>query len=212
VLTGLLMVVISRSVLGAPVDASECWQAARPRILGLLGVVILSGLIVAAIILVSVIPGALLLLVSRGLGIGIMVLGGIAGFVAAIWVGVSLALASPAYVLEGIGVIESLRRSFHLVKGRWWPVFGIQILAGIIAGVISAIVGVPFSLLASATAGPSPIPGLLALSITAIGTIIGLTLAAPFQSGVTGLLYIDQRMRREGFDIELQRASAGGPF
>lgn len=210
ILTGLLMVVISRSVLGAPVDAGECWRAARPRVLGLLGVVLLSGLIAFAIVVVAVIPGALLLLVSRGVGIAVMVLGGIAGVVAAIWVAISLSLASPAYVLEGVGVTEALRRSFFLVKGRWWPVFGIQLLAGLIAAVISGIIGVPFGLIASAIAGPSPVPGLLALTITAVGTIIGLTLVAPFQSGVTGLLYVDQRMRREGFDIELQRASAGG--
>jgi hypothetical protein len=47
----------------------------------------------------------------------------------------------------------------------------------------------------------------LPLLITSIGTVVGATLTTPFQAGVTGLLYIDQRMRREGFDAELQRAA-----
>jgi hypothetical protein len=31
----------------------------------------------------------------------------------------------------------------------------------------------------------------------------------PFGIGVTGLLYIDQRIRQERFDVELARSAAG---
>ena len=53
VLTGVLMVVISRSVLGAPVDAGEVWRAARPRVPGVLGVVVLVALIGLGILAVG---------------------------------------------------------------------------------------------------------------------------------------------------------------
>jgi hypothetical protein len=67
---------------------------------------------------------------------------------------------------------------------------------------------VPFLGIASAVSGVafdgqfSP----LGHVISALGALIASTITTPFQAGVTGLLYFDQRMRREGLDITLQRA------
>jgi len=33
---------------------------------------------------------------------------------------------------------------------------------------------------------------------------------APFAAGIRGLLYVDQRMRKEGLDLTLQARAAGG--
>ncbi|MHC1557585.1 glycerophosphoryl diester phosphodiesterase membrane domain-containing protein [Actinomycetospora sp. C-140] len=215
VLTGILMVTISRSVLGAPVEAGEVWRAARPRIPGVIGVSLLVALIAVGLVVIGTVPGLLLLLVDGTLGGVVIALGVIAAIVVAIWISVSLSLATPAYVLEGIGVTEALRRSWFLVRGRFWPVFGIQLLGGLIAFVIAGVITAPFQLVGTLLAGGSDNPAaattsLPVLLLTALGAIIGYTLTTPFQSGVTGLLYVDQRMRREGFDIELQRAAAGG--
>jgi hypothetical protein len=95
-------------------------------------------------------------------------------------------------------------------------VFGIQLLGGIIAAVIAAVIALPFQFIgtalgvATANGDPAAITSLPVLLISAIGAIIATTLTTPFQAGVSGLLYVDQRMRREGFDIELQRAAVGG--
>ncbi len=40
-----------------------------------------------------------------------------------------------------------------------------------------------------------------------IGSVIGATLTMPVKAGVTVLLYIDQRIRREALDLELARAA-----
>jgi hypothetical protein len=113
-------------------------------------------------------------------------------------------------VLEGGGVVGALQRSRTLVRGRFWPVLGILLLTSIIVAVVAGIVGIPFSVVANGvgraigeTNPYAPLP----LLVTSIGTVVGATLTTPFQAGVTGLLYIDQRMRREGFDVELQRAA-----
>ncbi|HEY2225239.1 hypothetical protein [Actinomycetospora sp.] len=212
VLTGLLVVVLSRSVLGAPVHARECWDAARPRLPGLLGVVVLVALITVVAFLVPLIPAGLLALFGAPTGAtaALGVLGLIAGAVLAVLVAVGLALAAPAYVLEGISVTTALRRSRNLVQGRFWPVLGILVLTAIIVTVVAGIVGIPFGVVGGAVGAAvgetnpyAPLP----LLISSIGTVVGATLTTPFQAGVTGLLYIDQRMRREGFDIELQRAA-----
>lgn len=214
VLTGLLIVVLSRSVLGAPVDARDCWNAARPRLPGLLGVVVLVALLTVVAFLVPLIPTGLAALLRAPTGViaGLGLLGLLVGAVLAVVVAVGLALAAPAYVLEGIPVTAALRRSRDLVRGRFWPVLGILVLTGIIVTVVAGIVGVPFGIVAGAvgTAVGEPNPyAPLPLLISSVGTVVGATLTTPFQAGVTGLLYIDQRMRREGFDIELQRAARG---
>ncbi len=212
VLTGLLVVVLSRSVLGVAVDARECWNAARPRLAGLLGVVALVAVLTLLAFFVPLIPAGLLALLGAPTGAtaALAVLGLLAGIVLAVLVAVGLALAAPAYVLEGISVTTALTRSRTLVAGRFWPVLGILVLTAIIVTIVAGIVGIPFGVVAGAVgaaAGETNPYAPLPLLITSIGTVVGATLTTPFQAGVTGLLYIDQRMRREGFDIELQRAA-----
>jgi hypothetical protein len=217
VLTGILMVTISRAVLGAPVDAGEVWRAARPRVPGLIGLSLLVALIAVGVLAVGAVPGVLLLLVDGVLGGVVIALGVLAALVAVVWIYVSLSLAPPAYVLEGVGVRAALRRSWFLVRGRFWPIFGTQVVGALIVfavlaaftlvfGALGALAGVALGAGSDPTAATSP----AVLVVTSIGGILAATVTQPFQSGITGLLYVDQRMRREGFDIELQRAAVGG--
>lgn len=218
VLTGLLMVVVGRSVLGAPVQAADCWRAARERLLGLLGVVVLSALVGVVVTAVCAVPALLAVLAGAGLGVvlGLGVLGLLVALVALVAVSTLLSLAAPAYVLEGVGVVAALRRSLALARPRFWPVLGTLVVTWLIVTVVAGILSVPFSLLSGLVTGVSAAGtgqanpfGLVPQLFTSLGTIIALALTAPFQAGVTGLLYVDQRMRREGFDIELRRAAGG---
>ena len=45
------------------------------------------------------------------------------------------------------------------------------------------------------------------LIISGIGSVIVSTITYPISAGVTALLYIDQRIRREALDLELARAA-----
>jgi hypothetical protein len=84
----------------------------------------------------------------------------------------------------------------------------------IIALIISLIIGVVFELVAgflvTSTEPAAPTAGYLV--VTTIGAIIAGTITEPFVVGVTVLLYTDQRMRREGMDIELARMAGGSPM
>lgn len=213
VLTGLLMVVLGRAVLGAPVEAADCWRAARTRLPGLLAVVVLGLLAVLLLLVVCALPA--LVVGFAGGGVAPTVVLGLLGLIVAVLgtvaVSTLIALAPPVYVLEGVGVAAAFRRSVRLVGGRFWPVLGILVLAGLITAVVAGIIGIPFSagggLLAGGGADANPYT-FLPLLLQAVGSVVALTLTAPFQAAVTGLLYVDVRMRREGFDIELQRAAA----
>jgi hypothetical protein len=215
VLTGLLIVVLCRAVLGQRPSFGEIWAATRGRILGLLGLALLSGLAIATVFVLASVP-MVVALVAGSTG-AVPVLLGIAGFLVAagvtVWLWVSWSLAAPAYILEGVSVVGALRRSFRLVRGQWWRVFGILLLSFLITMVLAMILQIPFSIggtVLAATLGAKGGSMLPMLAVTAIGTIIATTVTEPFRAGVVGLLYFDQRIRREGLDLELAQVAETG--
>lgn len=213
VLTGMLTVVVGRAVLGEPVSAGDAWSRLRPQLLRVIGVSLLTALIVLGAFVACVLP----VILAAGLGAPgpvVVILGLLAAaavVVACPYLYVSLALAGPALVLERARVLQALGRSRRLVRGSFWRVLGILLLATVIAFVISSIVQFPFSLLSTGgqllTADPEQSASLLALLVAAVGGIIGGTITYPFAAAVSALLYVDQRMRREALDLELARAA-----
>ncbi|MFI6561407.1 hypothetical protein [Streptomyces sp. NPDC050534] len=215
--TALLTTVTSRAVLGRPVTTGEAWRDARPQVLKLLGLILLLLVIAAAIVFGGMLPGILVaVFANSAAGFALAALGGLGGGIVALWLMIRFSLASPALMLEKRGVVKSMSRSVKLVRGSWWRVFGILLLAGIIANIISAIVVIPFTFIAAAFSGDG-ITGLLNsgtgdlgwtfLIISGIGSVIGSMITYPINAGVTVLLYIDQRIRREALDLELARAA-----
>jgi hypothetical protein len=188
VLAGALVVVVSEAVLGRQVSMGGALARLKGRIGGLLGL----SLLVLLITIVSLI----------GLIVG------------AIWVGVLLSLSTPAFVLERSTVTGAMRRSRELVTHSWWRIFGILLLGGIIAGVVGGILSVPFTLTAGASNGlfsgsstGTADYGTGSLILIAIGGLLSSTITAPISAGISALLYVDQRMRREGLDLTLAQAA-----
>jgi hypothetical protein len=190
-LTGFLTVVMGKAVLGRPVDFRTAMREAAPRLLPLLGLTLLYTLatMVAGIfcLLPAVIPYVF-------------------------W-----ALAGPALVLERGTVRQAFGRSRRLVSGSFWRVLGILLLALVIGWLISTIIGLPFSVGSGAFSGlfdPQagvPQQSTSGLVLQSVGAVIASTIVTPFTALVTVVLYIDQRMRREGMDIELARAAGINP-
>ncbi|WP_367042528.1 hypothetical protein [Streptomyces sp. Je 1-332] len=223
--TALLTMVTSRAVLGKPVTTAEAWQDAKPQLPRLIGLTLLLPLIGVAVVAVGSVPGVLIAVAgATDAGISLAVLGGFAALIVAVWLLVRLSLASPALMLEKQGVKKSMTRSVKLVRGSWWRVFGIQLLAAIIANVVASIIVIPFTLIAGAVSGDGVTSfldggtdelGWTFLIVSGIGSVIGSMLTFPITAGVTVLLYIDQRIRREALDLELARAAGlqgtGGP-
>jgi hypothetical protein len=215
VLTGVLTLAIGQGVLGKKETLGSAWRATWPRFWALLAAVLLpglfvfggAGLAVAVLILIAFGLGAAHVL---GLGIFIAVVGGITAVVFAIMIYVRWYVTIPAVMLEGVGPIRGMGRSWQLVRGSWWRTWWIGFLASLIAGIAGSIIKVPFSLAVGAgtfSVSSQPHVSLLAVTVTSIGGIIASTLTTPLIAGVTVLIYADLRMRREGMDITLQAAA-----
>ncbi|HSO03096.1 MAG TPA: hypothetical protein VLQ92_01340 [Candidatus Limnocylindrales bacterium] len=203
--SGLFIILVGAAVLGRRLDAGQTWASLRPRILPLVGVTLLIGL--GSILAVSVMFGVIVAL-AFAIGTwavlpGLMI--GVGGGIALVYVYVRLSVASPALVMEGVGVVTSLTRSWALVRRSWWRVLGILILSAIITSLLTTVVTVPITLIATLASGfsESLVPTVLA---SGVATLVAGIITLPFSAAVTGLLYIDLRMRREALDIELVSA------
>lgn len=216
VATALLTTVTSRAVLGKSVTTREAWRDARPQVPRLFGLLLLLLLMTFGVVFAGALPGILVAATgSGGAGVALTILGVTGGFVVALWLWFRFSLASPALMLEKQGIVKALSRSAKLVRGSWWRVFGIQLLATIIANIVAAIVVIPFTFLAAALSGDAGANildgttdlGWTFLIVSGIGSVIGSMITFPITAGVTVLLYIDQRIRREALDLELARAA-----
>ncbi|MDX3096088.1 hypothetical protein PV703_31925 [Streptomyces sp. ME01-24h] len=218
--TAMLTMVISRAVLGREVTLADAWSDARRQLPRLFGLTLLLALIGAAIFTVGIVPG---IIVAAGgsttAGVGLAFLGGLVALGVIVWLMIRFSLSSPALMLEKQGILKSMARSVKLVRGSWWRILGIQLLTLILVSIVSSIVQIPFTLvgmlagddgLAAFVSGDQTGLGWTSLIVVGIGAVIGSTITFPLQAGVTALLYMDQRIRREALDIELARA-AGVP-
>lgn len=212
-LSGMLTVVVARAVVGTPITISEAWQRVRGRMPALIALTLLE------ILAVMVLIGAVVLAiagVAKAAGVGAATLVGIVlvllliAALAALFT--LLSLAPMAIVLERKSVTASITRSVALARPQFWRIFGIRLLASIVAVVVAGAVSVPFDILGqvvSAGGGPEA-PSLLRMTIMTIGQAIGQIITTPFTAGVVVLLYVDARIRAEAFDFVLQSAPARG--
>ena len=203
--SGLFIILVGAAVLGRRLDAGQTWASLRPRMLPLVGVTLLIGLgsILAVTLMVGVIVALAFAIGTWAVLPGLLI--GVGGGIALVYVYVRLSVASPALVMEGVGVVTSLTRSWALVRRSWWRVLGILILSAIITSLLTTVVTVPITLIATLASGfsESLVPTVLA---SGIATLVAGIITLPFSAAVTGLLYIDLRMRREALDIELVSA------
>jgi hypothetical protein len=107
-------------------------------------------------------------------------------------------LAVPASVMEGLGVRRAMRRSKELVAGRKGRIFLLLLLLGALYCVAGAL-QFPFALLLLHSRSAEHIVGQF---ISLLVAFLCSSLIGPVASIALCLFYIDERVRREAFDIE----------
>ncbi|WP_245641930.1 glycerophosphoryl diester phosphodiesterase membrane domain-containing protein [Nonomuraea candida] len=213
-LTGVLTRILGRAVFGGTISAGEAWRLVKGRVPALFGVVGLMAVIMLVPMVVFV-----LLLVAVSMNATRSDLGWIAGltilFIIAyiayyLFFRTRFAFASAAVVLEGRGPVDAMRRSWNLVTGDFWRVFGILLLTSVLVGLVSSILTVPFTLagtLFGMLGADTIATTVVAAVLITVGATLGAMITYPFEAGVAGLLYADRRMRGEAFDLVLQTAA-----
>jgi hypothetical protein len=208
---GALTAAVADSHLDKPVSFGQAYRSMLKHVGPLLGIMVLQLLLGIGVF----IPVFLLIFVAlfitgvssggegAGAAFGLVCLAFLAmipTFIFYIYVSVRWSLVVPAIMVEDLGPVQAIRRSWGLIQNYWWRTAGIGILLYIIEAVISA--------------GPAYVVTALALVLfrnmdtIALGAITGgITVLAtlfytPLELTAWTLYYFDQRVRKEGFDIE----------
>ena len=202
-LTGLLIVAVSKAVLGQKVSVGQV--VGSRRIWAVLG---FSLLLFFGMLTVFVAFVVLVVLVSSG-GAGavllFVVVGGLALTAGWLWLTVRTLLVPPALMLEGEGFWPTVARAWRLTHGSFWRLLGIYLLVVLILGVLTSLVSYPLTMLAFFL---SAVSTMAALAVNAVTLVLMSTITTAFEAVVVALLYLDVRMRREGLDLELARAAS----
>ena len=147
---------------------------------------------------------AVLLIVAAIANQGIVwVVAVLAGIVASAYLACSWLVAPVVVVMEKLGPISALGRSWRLSGGNRWRIFGIQVLLLILNIVLSVLIGALFGGLAAA--GQVGQPGQLGIS-TVVQTLVNFAstiIWAPVEWIAFTVLYYDLRVRKEAFDLQL---------
>jgi hypothetical protein len=205
-LAGVVTGVVSKAILGQRVDGAEVLGAVRKRWLGLLAVSVLAELLPFSPVLLLV-GGILLGQIALGLGIVGGILGGAAVLILCPLLWGRLALAVPIFVLERQGPGRAIARSWRLVRGAFWRVWGLRALVSLIVTAASAALTLPVVLLLVSSVLRGDNVSTTALVLLAITGALIWMLTQPVVASALTLIYVDRRMRAEGLDIQLTQAA-----
>lgn len=205
---------VSRVHLGKAATIGDSYREIKPYAGRILGIVILGFLIVFGLMLVgglAIAAPVFVMSASKNLAVNIILglIGLVALIICVIWairLGASFALAAPACVLEKLGAVASLKRSRVLAKGSVQRIILVNFLAGIIAAALSGVLDIPSYIGAASGAAQHSMP------LQMWGIIAGFcasTLAGPIATISIALIYYDERVRKEAFDLQLMMEAVG---
>jgi len=212
-LGGILGPAVLDAVLGHRITSDDLWQRVRRRLVPLVAGQALVGIIVIAPVAIAL---AIVVAMAQGTGVAAafaaIILFPIAG-VLSCWASGRLLFTAPAQTIEGMGILTALRRAWTLTRGRFWRVFGTQVSIGFLAVVVFWFVQITLFLvgrllLAMLELDPRASESALSLLFTLAMLGAG-ALVVPVVASASVLLYVDARIRAEGFDLDLRRQAAG---
>lgn len=214
--TGMIAHVTMAAAVGRKLTLGEAWAATRGKRARLFGLVLLLAvmlvLLIALFVLVWLAAGSLLSGVLQVL----FVIASIPAFAAAMWwfwIRIYY-LPVPALMLEDVGIFGAIERGHALTSRSFWRVFGIAILTTLVTAIASVMLTVPLGLglgaVTGSGGGSSELDAIWTSLVTAITAVVQSAFVAPFTAAVTSLQYVDQRIRKEAFDVELM-TRAGVP-
>jgi uncharacterized membrane protein len=124
----------------------------------------------------------------------------------AVFMALRYSLALPASVLEDLTARKALRRSIELSQGSRGRIFVLGLLISIIQIGLVAVTQVFFIVAAIAQHGQLPVWAQILQQVVGFST--NSFIGPMYATGLT-LFYYDQRVRKEGYDIEWMMEAAG---
>jgi hypothetical protein len=217
----------SVGTMGGTVTINSALRAIWKRGWHYIGLYVLQALIIVGIpmvlwtVLVMVVSlGAVVAGGANAGGAGVLLSGalfvllfaGLAVYV--VWMLLQLCLAFPVAVVEGAPISVALKRAWHLCRGTRGRMLVMFMLGVALGWVASLLVTVPLIFLVSLIPGLSSPQHAAAMGTVMMIGVYGMSFAVqaltmPVFAIALVLFYYDQRVRKEGFDVELLMQRAG---
>lgn len=223
VLAGVSMAANNRAVawviLGEPATISGSYKSILPKTGRYVWLMIVTGFrifvwMIPVIIIAGIGLGTIAVAERGGGEAGLRILGGLmvfAGFMAAaivaIWLTLRYSLAVPACVVEDLKAGQAIKRSVELTEGSRGRIFLLLFLTAVISMIFVSVTEFPLLILAIKNPGQPLTIGMQALQ--QVLSFVANTLIGPIYTIGLALFYYDQRIRKEGFDIEWMMKAAG---
>jgi hypothetical protein len=170
VLTGAITRAVAAEVAGADLSVEQSYRFGFHRLGSVLLVSVLVGLATIGGLILFIIPG--------------------------IYIGLRLAVSIEALVVEGRRGTQAMGRSWELVGGHWWHAFGTLVVAGLLTGILNAVITAPF--------------GATGWFVQAVAAAVATVVTLPYGVLVGVLLYLDLRARKESLTLDTLRTDLQG--
>jgi len=182
------IIVVSAAYLERPITIREAYGRVAGMLVRVFLIMIVMGIGIGIGMLLLIVPGVILFLM---------------------W-----ALAIPVAVLEDAGLGESFARSRQLTAGHRSRVFVIYLLYFVLLFALEMGLAAPLGAIVALKSGHAAIAGASAapIVVNAIITFAADCLVTPVLTISLSLMYYDERVRKEAFDIQLMMNALGeGP-
>lgn len=205
--TGMVAHVTAAAAVGRRLSLAEAWAATRGSRWRLVGLTLLLGAMLVGMLLVYGVLWVLVLLMPTGVVVlfGVVTVPAFLAFACWFWIRVYY-LPVPALMIERIGVWAAVDRGFRLTRGQFWRTFGIALLTFVVGAIAGSMLAAPFTISAEVlplVMADSRYSVLLLVVLTSVGTVVQTAFVTPFTSAVTSVQYLDQRIRKEAYDVDL---------
>jgi hypothetical protein len=195
---------VARNYLGNTCTIREAYAGIGRRwyryVLILLAMYCYAALPIAVLIgVVAVVPALLPSGMAKVVVVGMAVILAFAGFFVMFWWMLRWALSIPASLMENLKVHRALKRSSILTKGGIGRIFVMLLLVGAVMTVIQYAIQIPMFVLLWKSRG---VPTLTTQIVASFGSFFSGSFVLPIYSIALTLFYYDQRIRKEGYDVE----------
>ena len=207
--TGMVTHVTRAAAVGRQLNLAQAWATTRGKRWRLLGLTALLNVGFLLLLVVYVLAWVVVIALSPNpWPVVVWGLVSVPAFIAlCCWLWIRLYyLPVPPLMLEDVGVFGALGRGWRLTARQYWRTFGIALLTVIISSVAGSILSTPVSFVSQIAGIALPEYSALLLVVgQAIAIVVQYAFVAPFVGTVAAMQYVDLRMRKEAFDVELMR-------
>jgi len=220
---GATVVGVSKLHLGQSVTIGEAYKQVFSRFWRVLGVIALLGLIVFGSLMVGEVIAVIVIALSVGsatvfgrgggvasIGMIVAIIWAISVFLAAIVAALffysKLALAIPACLLEQLPVGAAMRRSWYLTKSSVMRIMLVNLLTWVLSAVMGLALAMPGQILTMTMPTKAFLLGVI---VQHLGGFVAQVVANPIGTTAIALIYYDQRVRKEAFDLQVMMEAVG---